>query len=210
MKGLFDSFIMFFIALFGIGSVSTVTAISSTMTTSGSYDYDKYEESVSATAMMHLSAEASQGQLLNIYTRYMELDNNKVDGWVYIEENTYENSMSYALWVNEYKNDTYALIYSGTDHIKDTLDYVPMETSEDRSSQMKKAVEVAKSIKNTIGEKHAQDPEKYGEMTQLYVSGHSLGGYLSMYIVSDLVDSLLGNENVLITLDDPAGSGRTG
>ncbi len=202
MKGLFDSFIMFFIAFFGIGTVSTVAAVTSTMTTSGAYNYAEYEESVSATAFMHLSAEASQGRLLKMYTKYMELEDNKIDGWVHIEENTFDNNMSYALWVNEYKNDTYALIYAGTDHIEDTLDYVPMETSEKRSPQMNKAVEVAKTIKGTIAEKHAENPEVYGELNNLYVSGHSLGGYLSMYVVSDMVDSMLGYENVLITLDD--------
>ena len=202
LKGFAKSLSALFVALIGVGTVSATTALTQAPSTSGSYDYKKYEQSISATAMMHLAAEASQGPLLEMYEKKMELKNNDIEGWKHIEEKTYENNMSYALWVNKYDKTTYVLVYAGTDHIQDTLDYVPMETSENRSKQMNKAVEVAKSIKGTIAQKHAEDAETYGELEKLYICGHSLGGYLSMYIASDLIDSFLGYENTLITIDD--------
>ncbi len=186
----------------GVGAASVTTAVTQGPTTSGSYDYVKYEESVSATAMMHLASEASQGVLLEMYTRYMELQNNTVSGWTHIKQKTFDNNMSYALWVNQYDPTTYALIYAGTDHIEDTLDYIPMEISEDRSPQIKTAIEIAKGIDTTIDQKHTENSTKYGKLNKLYVCGHSLGGYLSMYVTSDLVDCALGKSNTLITLED--------
>lgn len=202
LKGFIKTCSALFVAIIGVGTVSVTTAVTQPRSSSGSYNYKEYVESVSATAMMHLASESSQGPLLEMYERKMELKNNDVEGWKHIEENTYENNMSYALWVNKYEKTTYVLVYAGTDHIQDTLDYVPMETSENRSKQMNKAAEVFKSIKGTIEQKHQEDSSTYGELKNLYICGHSLGGYLSMYITSDLVDSALGYENTLVKLED--------
>lgn len=133
----------------------------------------------------------------------MDFKDNNVKGWSFIEEHYFDDGLSYALWVNNFRRSTYCLVYAGTDEIKDMKDYIPMETKEERSSQTQNAAKIVPEVAETVARKHAEDPVKYGALDYLIINGHSLGGYLAMYIASDLVDSVvLENPNVLVGVKD--------
>ena len=187
----------------GIGAASITTAVTGLPTTSNPTNSTAYEQSVSALTMCDLASEAYTGALFNLMSKYMKIKNNSVAGWLHIKEETFSDGLTYALWVNSFDPTTYVLVYTGTDQIKDMLDYIPMEVSKNRSSQMKNAATVLKGIDETIANLHSQNASVFGELEKLYITGHSLGGYLAMYIASDLVDSVLtNNANVLVGVND--------
>lgn len=191
------------VTVVGVGAASVTSAVTTTPSTSSQMNVKGYNESISAVTMCNLAAEASQGGLLNLYIRNMGIKNNNVKGWTHITEETCSSGFTYALWVNNYDPTVYTLVYSGTDQIKDVADYLPMELNENRSSQTRQAVDVYRNIDDTIASKRSSNPQKYGELSKLYICGHSLGGYLAMYVASDLVDSVIFSQaNVLAKVSD--------
>lgn len=190
------------IATASIGAASVTTATITEPTTSGKFNASNYYKSISAEAFCNLSAEVSQGEFQELFLNNMDLVNNQVSGWIYIQEETFENDFSYSLWVNKYEPTTYCIAFAGTDSIKDALEYIPMETAEDRSPQMQTAAQITKESIKTIAELNSKNQDSYGFLKTLYICGHSLGGYLAMYITSDIIDSSLGYKNNIITIDD--------
>ena len=147
--------------------------------TSSSMNNQLYKNSISLDSLCYLTAEASEnGDIYNIFKKYLEIRNNTAPGWIHIKQGHYNSGLSWTLWQNKYESNTYCLVYAGTDQILDTASYLPMMLDEDYCTQMNQAIEVAKSIKN-----HAKTSIK-----KLFVAGHSLGGYLASYVVSDMVD----------------------
>ena len=130
-----------------------------------------------------MSAEASEkGNIYDIFCKYLDIKDNKAPGWNHVKQGHYKDSgLSWVLWQNQVQTNTYCLVYAGTDQILDTLSYLPTMVKEGYCDQMKQAIEVARNIKN------------YAKTTinKLFVVGHSLGGYLASYVVSDMVDSTI-------------------
>jgi len=208
-KALFNFLVKYFKRIFAalatsaaIGTASITSAVISIPSSSEEFVATEYDVSVSAVAMCNLAAESAVGSVKEIFINNMDLDENKVSGWSHIVEGTDDNDFSYALWVNKYENTTYCLSFAGSDTLEDTLDYLPMEISESRSSQTHSAAEKTKELKERIETLNQDNPEKYGTLENLYICGHSLGGYLAMYIASDIVDSALGYTNTIVSLDD--------
>lgn len=171
--------------------------------TISSYSAKDYKDSISAEAMCNLSAEASNGILKDVYSAFMPVGYNTVSGWNHVYDNTLTNGLSYDLWVNKYAPTTYALVYAGTDQFVDTQQYISMETNENFSSQMIDAVEAAKNIEAMIKHKkeRSKNPSLFGEVKELYITGHSLGGYLSSFVTSELVDASLGQSSSISVFD---------
>jgi len=148
-------------------------------------DVEKYEEIIELDRLCYLTAEASQkGFIKNVLADYLEIKNNTAEGWKHLKEDTYDSGLSWALWQNVYDKNTYCLVYAGTDQILDTLSYIPMMTNEKYCTQMNEAIVVANTIDKYINT----------DINKLYIIGHSLGGYLASYVMSDLVDSSLSSD----------------
>lgn len=155
-------------------------------------DYRKLSDSVSPKAMCTIAAEASIGAVKEIYKTFMAIKDDSVSGWRLLEKDTKRSGLTYKLWVNRYDKSVYTLALSGTDQIKDTSQYFPMMMDEEYPIQMKETLEVGKQIVSLVNKNVSKG---YGEkMTELYITGHSLGGYLSAFLASEIVDSY-NNEN---------------
>lgn len=138
-----------------------------------------YNNSVSLDTMCYLTAEASEnGDIYNIFKKYLEIKNNNAPGWTHVRQGHYSSGLSWTLWQNNYRSNTYCLVYAGTDQILDTLSYLPMMIREEYCTQMDQAIAVAKNIKD-----YAKT-----DIKNLFIAGHSLGGYLASYVTSDMVD----------------------
>lgn len=162
-----------------------------------------YVDSISNESMCNLSAEASTGVLKELYSFFMPLDNNSVSGWIHVYENSLPDGFTYDLWVNKYDPMTYTLVYAGTDQFIDTEQYISMEVDENFSSQMSEAIKAAKNITAMIEHKkeRAKNPDAFGTVNNLFITGHSLGGYLASFVASELVDSSLGQTSRISTSD---------
>lgn len=163
-------------------------------------DYRKYSESVSPKAMCNISAEVSVGILKEVYKTFMAIGDDKVSGWKLLEKGSKQSGLAYKLWVNRYDKSVYTLTLSGTDQIRDTSQYFPMMMDEEYPIQMKETLEVGKKIVSLL-EKNtsAGNGEK---MTDFYITGHSLGGYLSAFLASEIVDSYNGENHQNIKYSD--------
>ncbi len=163
-------------------------------------DYRKYSESVSPKAMCNISAEVSVGILKEVYKTFMAIGDDKVSGWKLLEKGSKQSGLAYKLWVNRYDKSVYTLTLSGTDQIRDTSQYFPMMMDEEYPIQMKETLEVGKKIVSLL-EKNisAGNGEK---MTEFYITGHSLGGYLSAFLASEIVDSYNGENHQNIKYSD--------
>ena len=145
-----------------------------------------YNNSISLDTMCYLTAEASEnGDIYNIIKKYLEIKNNKAPGWTHVKQGHYTSGLSWTLWQNNYRPNTYCLVYAGTDQILDTASYLPMMIREAYCTQMDQAIAVAKSIKD-----YAK-----ADIKNLFIAGHSLGGYLASYVTSDLVDYSVNSAN---------------
>ena len=149
-------------------------------------DIEKYNRSISPIKLCYLTAEAytvQSGLVYKLIKNYMEINNNKAEGWTHIKEGIGGNGFSWTLWQNQYDKNAYALVFTGTDQIQDTLEYIPMMTNENYCTQMDETIDIAKQIKNFAPT----------AINKLHITGHSLGGYLAAYLASDIVDKDLGS-----------------
>lgn len=174
------------------------------------FNAKNYEESISNEAMCNLSAEASDTKIVkDLFSAFMPIKNNIVDGWIHVYEEYKESGLSFSFWVNKYDSTTYALVFSGTDEFKDTLQYVPMETSKNFSTQMIEAITATKNIQTYIDNKKSLKPQTsqiYGDVNKLFITGHSLGGYLSMFVTSEIIDSALKGQASRIDISEVSTS----
>lgn len=146
----------------------------------------EYNQSVSLDTLCYLSAEAStKGAIAKVIGNFMEINDNRAYGWTHKDSGNSLSGFTWALWQNQYEKTTYCLVYSGTDHINDFLTYVPMMLNENYCSQMDESLQVAKQIKASV----------QTNINKLFIVGHSLGGYLASYVMSDLVDYSLSPSN---------------
>ena len=165
-----------------------------------------YRQSISAKTMSYLCAEASYDQLGLLYRAYIPVSNNSVSGWVHVKEGNTKKGLEWALWVNKYDKNTYVMVYAGTDQIKDVLQYIAMETSESYSEQMIEARNAIKRIPSIVDPLKQSNPKVYGDVERLYITGHSLGGYLAMFVASDIVDSEHGGTYSNVRLSEISAS----
>jgi len=201
MFSFLKKFLIKLIAPVVVTAVATTTTAISPQSTASDFTAKSFEKSITAEAFCNLSAEASQYFLGDLYTEYMDIENNNIDGWIHVHEETFLNDgFTYSLWVNKYNSSTYTIVYSGTDDLADVLQYLPMMIHKQNASQIAKAIEVTKNIQKTIAEKG--DPKFCGNLDKLYITGHSLGGYLAMYVASEMADSYLHNTHYDISIQD--------
>ena len=217
-KDWFDElFSEFFHFLFQIASILLIPALIilnwnsiSSIRTSAALNNENYNESVSSKTMAYLCAEASYDYVGWFYKQFMPVRNNQVSGWTHVTEgrdgwysNVVWSGLEWALWVNDFNKNTYCLVYAGTDEIPDMLNYIDMELAENYCPQMIGAVGAAKSIKSHVQDLVNSKPNTYGTMTKLYITGHSLGGYLASYITSEMIDYYYGgsesNSNIRLS-----------
>lgn len=162
-----------------------------------SVDYRSLNESVSPKAMVSLSAEAYAGLIGSTIKLFMDVKNNTVSGWKVVSESTTAEGLEWTFWVNDYDPSIYCLAFAGTDQFTDAKQYIDMELNEQKATQMNQAVEVAKSIPKMIESNGNLSP-----ISKLYLTGHSLGGYLAMYVESELVDASMSISTATISLED--------
>lgn len=155
-------------------------------------NYTKYNDSISPKAMCNIAAEVSVGLLKTIYSKFMPIKEDHISGWNLLEKENKDSGLSYKLWVNEYDKSVYTITLSGTDQIKDTTQYFPMMMDEEYPIQMKETLEVGKNIVPMIDNNIKSG--KGEKLSRLFITGHSLGGYLSAFLASEIVDSY-NNEN---------------
>lgn len=195
-----------FPALIGIYKDPTKSAVTPSNTVALSSNKD-YKESTSVTTMTYLCSEVSYNQLNWIYNKTIGgYKNDEVPGWIHVSEGENPSGLEWALWVNQYNPNTYAIVYAATDQVKDTFRYIDMEVSEDYCDQMLEARDAIKSIPSIIQPLKEQNPNIYGDVEVLYITGHSLGGYLAMFIASEIVDSYYGSTFSDVRLSDISAS----
>ena len=148
-----------------------------------------YADSISPKTMAYLSAEASWKNIGWFYKNFMPVKNDTVSGWLHIYEERTSLGFEWSFWVNKYDPSTYALVYAGTDELKDMLQYLSMELSQKYCQFMLDARAAAKKVKSIVSNAISQKPSDCDELETLYITGHSLGGYLASFIASELVDS---------------------
>ncbi len=155
---------------------------------------ESYEESVSDETMLLLAVESFRGPWGDALEGFMDITDNKVEGWKQIaaESAGYEY-YSWTLWQNEYEKTTYALSCAGTDSPTDLQTFLPMMLSENYSKQMRDAMDSVRNIKNIVKT----------DINELYITGHSLGGYLAMFLGTELVDSNTTRTDVHTTTNLP-------
>jgi len=159
-------------------------------------DVVDFKSSVSLDNLCYLATEVSrEGLLYDAITTYMEVRNNSAPGWTLVKDQFIISSgLAWSLWQNNYNKQVYTLVYAGTDHIlQDFMDYKPMMMNEDYCDQIIDAIDVAKSINILISESN-------GDLDKLYIVGHSLGGYLSAFVMSEIIDSYVSPANTKSSL----------
>lgn len=159
---------------FGPSLTATLTDFLSAFTA------EDYKESVSDETMLLLAVESFRGPWGDTLEGFMDITDGKVEGWKQIaaESVNYEY-YSWTLWQNKYEETTYALACAGTDSPTDVVTFLPMMLSENYSKQMRDAMDSVRNIKNIIKT----------DINELYITGHSLGGYLAMFLGTEFVDS---------------------
>jgi len=200
MKGNLFEFIVAIIAIFLFPSLYTGTSTNNPQDVSSGVSYQsisksgnsgsntsqKFKNSVTLDNLCYMTIEASdKGFIRDVITEYYELENNKAPGWKHLKEGHSTSGYTWALWQSKYESGTYNLVFSGTDELWDVATYIPMMINEDYCTQMDEAINTAKKIKNYAPT----------NITKLYITGHSLGGYLAAYVTSDLVDSSLSSSS---------------
>lgn len=182
------AFILAIIVMLGVPVLLTYYTTSESMgnvTSTVSYSavtkYETRDDFSSASTLCYLAAESYMStELRNIIGSYLEVKDNQAPGWKYITDaHNKWTGFSWAFWQNEKNPNRYCLVYTGTDDVLDVGQYLPMMIDEVYSWQIKEAINTAKNIKQYA-------PTKIEE---LYITGHSLGGYLAAFVASNLVDS---------------------
>ena len=176
------------VAFFGPSLAATFSDIFSVFTASS------YKKSVSDESMLYLSVESFQGPWGSALQGFMDITDNKVDGWKQIASDIKgDESYSWTLWQNKYEKTTYALACAGTDSPSDLGTFLPMMLDENYSQQMRDAMDSVRNIKNIIKT----------DIDELYITGHSLGGFLAMFLGTEFVDSNTTRTDVYKTTNLP-------
>lgn len=168
-------------------SVTDAYNVGSIYVNSAVLENKKFEESVSPKAMCNISAEASIGALKTVYKQFMSISDDYVSGWKMLKKETKDSGLTYKFWVNTYDNSVYTLTIAGTDQIKDTTQYFPMVLSSEYPEQMVETLEIGKNLNSMIS--NAVNSGDGSQISELYITGHSLGGYLTAFLTSEIVDS---------------------
>lgn len=150
-------------------------------------------ESFTPKTMYTLSVEAYQGAWGECLHYFCSIKDNDVPGWRYQKTITGTEDFSCTIWQNNYEDNTYAIVLSGTDNFifEDFKTYLPMMFDEKPCSQLEQTVKAAKDMKNLVK----------NDIKKLYISGYSLGGYLSNYLAMELVDNANGFDSDIYVKD---------
>ena len=158
-----------------------------------------YRDSVSERSMLLLATELYTGNIKEM--TYNAMPENKTNNWTLVARYPYDKTgqeqteigTTAALWVNNIDKTVYTFSIAGTDEILDTIQYLPMELNRDKSAQQQEVHEMISGIGEDIA-KHKQTLN-LGDVKKLYITGHSLGGYLAMSLLTDLIDSSIAEQN---------------
>jgi len=154
---------------------------------------NRYKESTKPATMLQLATEVYVGNLQEITYYNMGVKERDVKGWTCITKypkdvsgkNTTKSGASFSLWQNNYEKNTFTVSAAGTDQLKDIMQYGPMETSATHSEHQKELANFLKTI-----QKYTTSP-----IEKLYITGHSLGGFLAMSAGTDLIDAEIAKNN---------------
>lgn len=180
------------------GALFFAPSIASALTDVWNFFYaDDYEASISDTSMLYLSVESFQGPWGDVLKSTMDITDNKVPGWKYLAGDTKgKEAFSWVLWQNQYVKTTYALSCAGTDSPYDVATFLPMMVDEDYSQQMRDAIDTLQDIKDMVPT----------DIKKLYITGHSLGGYLAMFLGTEVVDAYNNQSAFGLTFDSIFGA----
>lgn len=166
---------------------STISASQAPRINTANLECREYKDSVSNETMFALSVEAYRNLWGSAVKLMANVKDNEVKGWEHQYTIDEDWGFSCTVWENEYNENTYAMVLSGTDDfIGDIIGtYLPMMLSEEPCSQLQSTVNETINMKN----------HGLNRIDRLYISGYSLGGFLSNYLATELVDSAKGYEN---------------
>ena len=172
---------------------SAFSAIFTQKINTANLDCVEYQDSVSNDTMFALSVEAYQNLWGKIVKMMAKVEDNKVRGWEYKYTVNKDWGFSCTVWENTYNENTYAMVLSGTDDfLGDILGtYLPMVLSEEPCPQLKSTVNETMDMKN----------HDLNRIDRLYIAGYSLGGYLSNYLATELVDAANGYDSSISVKD---------
>lgn len=161
----------------------------------------RYNQSVSPQRMLLLATEVYTSHIRKITYYSMPVHKNFVEGWTvvarYPESATGKevttNGTSAVLWVNNLDKTTYCFAIAGTDQFSDMLEYIPMEIFNTRSKQQKEVHSIVSNLDYEIEKNKTR--LKLGDIEKFYITGHSLGGFLSMSLGTDIIDSAVAQAN---------------
>lgn len=172
---------------------STLSAMQAPRINTANIYCEEYQDSVSNETMFALSVEAYQNLWGKVVKWMAKVEDNKVNGWKYKYTVDKDWGFSCTVWENAYNKNTYAMVLSGTDDfIGDILGtYLPMMLSEEPCPQLQSTVEETKNMKN----------HELNRIDRLYIAGYSLGGFLSNYLATELVDSSNGYDSHISVSD---------
>ena len=165
---------------------STFSAAQAPRINTANIECREYQDSVSNETIFALSVEAYQNLWGNVVKWMAKVEDNKVNGWTHKYTVDGDADFSCTVWENNYNKNTYAMVLSGTDDLlQEPLEtYLPMMVNEELCPQLKQTVEQTKKM-NTHG---------LNRIDRLYITGYSLGGYLSNFLATELVDDANGYE----------------
>ena len=166
-------------------TVSSLSGLQEVSMNVSNHNQTAFAESTNSKTVYSLAVEAYQGLWGGCLHYFCSIKDNEVPGWKYQYTVNGTEDFSCTVWQNNYEENTYAMILSGTDRISDIKTYIPMMTEEVPSSQLQQTIKATKDMKNKVDK----------DIKKLYISGYSLGGYLSNYLAMELVDSANGYVN---------------
>ena len=172
---------------------SAMSALQSQRINTANIECEEYQDSVSNETMFALSVEAYQNLWGKLVKFMAKVEDNKVRGWEYKYTVNKDWGFSCTVWENAYNENTYAMVLSGTDDfIGDIVGtYLPMVLSEEPCAQLKSTVSETIDMKN----------HDINRIDRLYIAGYSLGGYLSNYLATELVDASNGYDSSISVRD---------
>lgn len=172
---------------------SAMSALQSQRINTANIECEEYQDSVSNETMFALSVEAYQNLLGSLIKLMATVKDNEVNGWIHKYTVDKDVGFSCTVWENAYNENTYAMVLAGTDEFFDDMvrTYWPMVALEDPCDQLKYTVSETIDMKN----------HDINRIDRLYIAGYSLGGYLSNYLATELVDASNGYDSSISVKD---------
>ena len=167
---------------------STFSAAQAPRINTANIECREYQDSVSNETMFALGVEAYQNLWGKAVKWMAEVEDNKVNGWIHKYTYDGKEDFSCTVWENKYNPNSYAFVLSGTDNLlrEPFATYLPMMTNEKLCPQLQETVDQAKAMRYHAG---------INRIDHLYITGYSLGGYLSNFLGTELVDDAYGYES---------------